>query len=101
MAPLRRILFGSLPIYPPPHLEILVEFVRYSSAALGAIFTALLASRLMFPPGEKMTGTLPAGLVILWMAAVLINIGCLILFIDHVLRKMEPALPDEKKDVLE
>ena len=102
LAPARRILLGSVPLQPSPRREIVAEFIRYTFIALIALFAATFTTRLMFPPGSSpLTGPLPPGLIIVWMAAELVNLGCLILFLDHVLRKMAPAGAEEHKDALD
>lgn len=101
LSPLRRILHGTYPPQPSPRRELAVEFLRYLNASVVALFLASLCTRLMVPPGDRMSQGLPPGVILTWMPAVLVILGSVILFIDHVLRKMPPAPPTTEKDALD
>lgn len=101
LAPLRRVLHGTYPANPPPWRELLVELLRYLHASLVASFVASLLTRLMIPPGERLEQGLPPGLILIWVPAVLVIITSIILFIDHVLRKMPAPIHSEEKDALD
>jgi len=101
LSPLKRLLFGTYPAQPSPLREITLEFVRYSYAALFTLFLASVITRSMLPPGERLTTTLPPALIVIWVFALLVNITCVILFIDHLLRKMPPADTSQPQDVLD
>lgn len=101
LAPVRRILRGSQPPHPSPRRELLSEGLGYLNAILITLFAAFVGSTASLPPGEPLTGELPLGIILLWLAAVLIVMTCIVLFIDHIVRKMPPAAIPEKKDTLE
>ena len=101
LSPLRRVLHGTYPADPPPWRELLVELLRYLHASLVASFVASLLTRLMIPPGERLEQGLPPGLIFIWVPAVLVVITSVILFIDHVLRKMPAPIHTGEKDALD
>ena len=101
LSPIRRILHGTYPPQPSAWRELTVEFLRYVNASLGALFLATLITRLMVPPGDRMSQGLPAGVILVWVPAVLVMLGSIILFIDHVLRKMPTPAPTTEKDALD
>lgn len=101
VSPFRRLLFGTYPPHPGPLREISVEFVRYTFVCLLTLFIASLGARMALPPDARLTQTLPAPFIILWIAASLVCITCAVLFIDHLLRKMPSPTAGQPKDVLE
>lgn len=101
LSPVRRVLHGTYPPDPSAWRELLVEFLRYVHASLVASFLASLLTRLMIPPGERLEQGLPPGLIFIWVPAVLVIITSIILFIDHVLRKMPAPINPGERDVLD
>ncbi len=101
LSPLRRVLDGTQRSDSSPFRELVVEFLRFLNAAVVAIFFAALFTRLMIPPSAQLTEGLPAGLVLVWVPAVLVVITCVILMIDHVLRKMPAPPAASVKDTLD
>ncbi len=100
LAALRRLLHATMPAQPSPPYELLIEFMRYANASLVAVFFATLLSRVILPPDERLTDSLPAGLVLVWIAASLVVITSLVLFLDFILRKMPAPRQPGVKDVL-
>lgn len=101
LSPIRRILDGTEPTHPGPWRELLSEGLRHLNACTVAIFAAGCVSIVILPPDQPLTRSLPAGVVLAWMPAALVVIGSVILFIDHLLRKMPAPPPAEAKDELE
>lgn len=101
LAPLRRILQGTHTAEASAARDVLVEFLRYTFICLLVVFITLLASRVMAPPGTG--GGDPASQValFLWVPCVLVMLGCIVLFLDHLVRKLPTAPAPEVKDTLD
>lgn len=101
LAPLRRILQGTHPLETSVTREVIMEFLRYTYVCLIALFVTLLMSR-MNVPADDQPGTEPsAGAIFLWLPCILINLGCFVLFVDHLVRKLPPPPVTETKDTLD
>jgi hypothetical protein len=101
LSPLRRILHGTEPMNPSPLRELFTEALGYLHATLLAVFLASSISIALLPPDKPLTGALPLSVVMVWVPAVLVIITCVILLIDHILRKMPQPAPPEAKDGLD
>lgn len=101
LSPLRRILDGTEPTHPSPLRELFTESLGYLNTMVLVVFVADTISRALLPPDKPLTEAPPLGAVMVWVPAVLIIIGCVILFIDHILRKMPQPAPTEEKDRLD
>lgn len=101
LSPARRILAGTEPVHPSALRELATESLGYFNAMVFVVFLASTISRAMLPPGQPITGSVPMSVVIVWLPAVLVIIGCVILFIDHIVRKMPQPSPTEEKDALD
>lgn len=101
LAPVRRIFQGTHTLTSSVRREVIMEFLRYTYVCVIALFVTLLMARLGSPAGRQ-PGTEPsAGAIFLWLPCTLIHIGCFVLFVDHLVRKLPPAPVMESKDTLE
>lgn len=99
LAPIRRILAGTEPAHPHPLRELLSEGLGYLNAILVTLFITGVLTAINRP---SPTSTEPPMIIILiWMVAVLTILTCVILFLDHIVRKMPPLQRDEPVDTLD
>lgn len=98
LAPLRRILAGTEPPNPAPARAAWATGLRLLNVALIAIFSARALSELTRPPPG---GDLPLFPILVWIAATLVVLACVILFIDFWVRKMPQSPPGTPADKLE
>jgi hypothetical protein len=101
LAPVRRILRGTEPQNPPPRRELLSEGLGNLNVILITLFAAAIMTTSSLPPGQPLTGEIPSIVLFTWMASVLVVLTCVILFLDHIVRKMPPTVHVEEKDSLD
>lgn len=101
LIPIRRILNGTEPPHPTPWRELITEALGYLNVCLITLFVAAVASTASLPPDKPLTGELPMGIIFIWMAAVLVVLTCIILLLDHIVRKMPPTIRTEEQDTLD
>jgi hypothetical protein len=101
LLPIRRILQGTEPMHPSPLHELVMEFLGYLNTCIVTLFIAGCATLALLPPDKPLTGELPPSIVLVWLPAILVIITCVILLIDHVLRKMPQPAATEAKDELD
>ncbi len=100
LAPIRRILAGTELQNPPPLRELFTEALGYLNAILVTLFIAGFLTALDQSQGTR-TGEPPMGIIIVWMFATLVILTCIILFLDHIVRKMPPMHREEEIDTLD
>jgi hypothetical protein len=101
LSPVRRILAGTAPAAPSAPRELITESLGYLSAIFATLFIAGFLTQLVPPPEDPESEPFPMGTIIIWVLATLAVLTCVILFIDHVVRKMPPARRDDKIDTLD
>ncbi|HMP75667.1 MAG TPA: hypothetical protein PKE12_05150 [Kiritimatiellia bacterium] len=101
LSPVRRVLRGTEPPHPSPRRELLMEGLGNLNAILITLFVTAIMTTSNLPPGVPLTGEIPPLLLFTWMGAVLVVLTCVILFLDHIVRKMPPTIREEQKDTLD
>lgn len=101
LIPSRRIVDGTTPQQASPWRELFSEGLGYAHVCCATLFLATVFSTAILPPDKPLTDKLPPGVVIVWMAAVLTLLTCLILFLDHIVRKMPSTPQTEARDTLD
>ncbi len=101
LAPLRRILQGTHPLEPTVPREVIMEFLRYTYVCVIALFVTLLISHMNNPASDQAAAEPSVGAIFLWLPCILINLGCFVLFVDHLVRKLPPPPAPETKDTLD
>lgn len=100
--PVRRILAGTASQHPSPRRELTTQGLTYLNVAIVTLFLAAAISGTMLPPQEQVfSSEIPMGAIIIWLSATLVILTCLILFLDHIVRKMPPAPKQEEQDTLD
>ncbi len=100
-APIRRILRGTEPMHPSPLRELMTEGLDYLNACVFTLFVAAFASLFILPPGTLITHEVPLGLILVWFVATIVILTCIILFLDHIVRKMPGPPATERVDSLD
>ncbi len=85
--PLRRMLTYAVITETTRRKEIARELVHYLQIIFLTLFLAMTFHLVMLPPEQLQSDTLPLGAIMLWVPAILVIISCVVLFIDHIVRK--------------
>lgn len=101
LAPVHRILQGTHTTTASAGREIVVELVRYTYVCWFTLFLTALMHRLMTPPGGPSHQPWSAGVIFLWLPCVLVMLGSLVLFLDHLVRKMPAPQAPAETDTLD
>jgi hypothetical protein len=100
LSPIRRILAGTAPPNPTARRELLTEALGYLSTILATLFIAGFLTHMVPPPEDPEAENVPMGTIIIWVLATLTILTCIILFVDHIVRKIPPSRREEKIDSL-
>ena len=87
LIPLRRIASIRIKQAPGPKNEIRYEIIHYSQIIFVTLFIAFCFHLIIMPEGENLTSDVPLGAILLWIPACLIIVSCIVLFVDHLIRK--------------
>lgn len=101
LAPIRRILRGTEPQHPSPRRELLTEGIDYLNVCMFTLFIAACMSLFILPPGTLITHEVPLGLILVWFIATMVVLTCVVLFVDHIVRKMPPPPEAERPDSID
>lgn len=99
LAPIRRILAGTEPPHPHPLRELLSEGLGHLNTILVTLFVAGSLTSLNRP--DPTNTEPPMMIIVIWLAATLVILTCVILFLDHIVRKMPPIPREEPADTLD
>lgn len=100
--PVRRILAGTESQHPSPRRELTTQGLTYLNVAIITLFLAAATSSTMLPQQEQVfSSEIPMGAILIWLGAILIILTCVVLFLDHIVRKMPTTPKPEEQDTLD